>query len=50
LPFLRKVCGTLGLRLLDLTPVLTAADYYPLDKHWTPAGHAKVAAWLAQQP
>ena len=50
LPFLRKVCGTLGLRLLDLSPVLTAGDYYPLDKHWTPAGHAKVAAWLVQQP
>ncbi len=44
------VCRKLGLGFADLTKVLTADDYYPLDKHWKPSGHAKAAAYLTPNP
>ena len=52
------VCGRLGVEFLDLSPRFLAAArdsaeplYFPLDHHWTPAGHAvaadALAPWLA---
>lgn len=47
------VCGRLGVEFLDLSPTFLAAArersvplYFPLDHHWTPAGHAVAAAAL----
>lgn len=40
-------CARDGVQCHDLSPYLTdPADYIPADFHWTPSGHAKIAAAL----
>ena len=52
--FLQDFLGRHGIRFLDLTESLRQAEaqgqktYYEVDAHWTPAGHACVAAALRQ--
>lgn len=41
-------CARRGLTCLDLRPLLSAADYYPDDAHWTAGGHAAIGVWLAE--
>lgn len=54
---LRALCTRLGVRFLDLTPALREAArargarellYYPINVHYTPAGHAVAAAAVAE--
>jgi hypothetical protein len=45
---LGEIAGRLGVPYLDLSPTLASAStteplYFPIDTHWTPAGHAVVA-------
>lgn len=48
------ICERLGMRCLDLLPELAAAAarephvplYYPVDVHWTPAGHALASRFI----
>ena len=51
----RKLAAVLSRQrvpLLDLRPMLTEQDYYPIDGHWTASGHRKAAAsaarWLTE--
>jgi hypothetical protein len=52
LPWLREVCGRLGLALLDPSDALAArlaAGEAVYDDHWTRAGHEEVARFLAAE-
>ncbi|MND04445.1 hypothetical protein D3C83_247140 [compost metagenome] len=45
---LGEIAGKMGVPFVDLLPVLANAPsaeplYFPIDTHWTPAGHAVVA-------
>jgi hypothetical protein len=45
---LSEIAGKMGVPYVDLMPVLASAPtaeplYFPIDSHWTPAGHAIVA-------
>ncbi len=42
-----EVTSKLGLRFIDLSPVLSLQDYYQLDPHWNAAGHKKAAIYIA---
>jgi hypothetical protein len=43
---IRKVIVSNSVAVVDLREILSAADYYEYDGHWTPAGHRKAAAAL----
>lgn len=46
-PIVKDACHKIGLNFIDLSPVLSADDYYPLDLHWKSSGHQKAAAFIA---
>jgi hypothetical protein len=44
---IHKIISTRSFDVVDLREILSAADYYQYDGHWTPAGHGKAAVALA---
>jgi hypothetical protein len=51
---LGEMMGRAGIPYLDLMPILAASSgngplYFPIDTHWTPAGHAVVAQAIEQK-